>query len=296
MWRGGSVGVLFVRVPSGHVSYKMCTSAKPLYDSIASSGGDVSQSDRLADTIINLDSKTGRHNKFNRAFYNAVSAQATTSVILGDKGDGSPRARADALARYAHYSADHVPDIIEQQAAKNGNAVLYESKCWTQLKMSNNLGGGTRAGGGSPSTAMGHLVAFGGTEETLLYQNIGCKARGDPSLGAFDHATGAGWVREHRGAYHNAMVDKANHVTMLIACDMGGIAGGTVATLHRLSKNAAEGRDGTVYGVHSNANYFTHHATAISFATVTAAAEAIERGVNKRARELTRHPHTVAGS
>ena len=50
--------------------------------------------------------KTGRHNKFNRAFYNAVSAQATTSVILGDKGDGSPRARADALARYAHYSAD----------------------------------------------------------------------------------------------------------------------------------------------------------------------------------------------
>ena len=76
--------------------------AKPLYDSIASSGGDVSQSDRLGDTIINLDSKTGRHNKFNRAFYNAVSAQATTSVILGDKGDGSPRARADALARYAH--------------------------------------------------------------------------------------------------------------------------------------------------------------------------------------------------
>ena len=102
-------------------------------------------------------------------------------------------------------------------------------------------------------------------------------------------------MREHRGAYHDAMVDKANHVTMLIACDMGGIAGGTVATLHRLSKNAAEGRDGTVYGVHSNANYFTHHATAISFATVTAAAEAIERGVNKRARELTRHPHTVTG-
>ena len=153
--------------------------AKPLYDSIASSGGDVSQSDRLGDTIINLDSKTGRHNKFNRAFYNAVSAQATTSVILGDKGDGSPRARVDALARYAHYSADHVPDIIEQQAAKNGNAVLYESKCWTQLKTSDNLGGGTPAGGGSPSTAMGHLVAFGGTEETLLHQNIGCKARGD---------------------------------------------------------------------------------------------------------------------
>ena len=46
--------------------------------------------------------------------------------------------------------------------------------------------------------------------------------------------------------------------SQLIACDIGCITGGTVATLHRLSKNAAEGRDGTVYGVHSNANYFTH--------------------------------------
>ena len=38
------------------------------------------------------------------------------------------------------------------------------------------------------------------------------------SQGAFDHTTGAGWVREHRGAYLDAMVNKANHVTMLIAC------------------------------------------------------------------------------
>ena len=76
---------------------------------------------------------------------------------------------------------------------------------------------------------------------------------------------------------------------------MGGVTGGTVATLHRLSKKA-EGRDGTIYGVHSDANYFTHHATAISLATVTAAAEAIERGVNKRARKLALRPHAVAGS
>ena len=105
----------------------------------------------------------------------------------------------------------------------------------------------------------------------------------------FDHARAAG------EAYHDAMVNKANHVVMLISCDMGGITGGTAATLHRLSKNAAEGRDGTVYGVHSNANYYTHHATAISLAIVTANAEAIERGVNKRAHKLTLHSHAVAG-
>ena len=33
---------------------------------------------------------------------------------------------------------------------------------------------------------------------------------------------------------------------------MGGVTGGTPATLHRLSKKAAEGRDGAVYEVHSN--------------------------------------------
>ena len=91
------------------------------------------------------------------------------------------------------------------------------------------------------------------------------------------------------------MVNTANHVTMLISCNMGGVTGGTVAILHRLSKKAAEGRDSTIYGAHSDANYFTHHATAISLATVTAATEAIERGVNKRARKLEHRPHVVAG-
>ena len=47
--------------------------------------------------------------------------------------------------------------------------------------------------------------------------------------------------------------------------------------------------------MHSNANYFTHRATAISLATVTAAAEVIERGVNKRARKLALRPHAIAG-
>ena len=69
----------------------------------------------------------------------------------------------------------------------------------------------------------------------------------------------------------------------------------TAATLHRLSKKAAEGRDGNVYGAHSNANYFTHHATASSFAIVKATAEAIERGVNKRVRKLPLRPHAIAG-
>ena len=58
-------------------------------------------------------------------------------------------------------------------------------------------------------------------------------------------------------------------------------------------------RDGTVYGVHSNANYFTHHATAISLATVTVAAEAIEvragREQARAPRKLALRPHAIAG-
>jgi hypothetical protein len=84
----------------------------------------VSQSDRLGDSILNKDSKSHRHNLINKAVYDAVNAQTTTSVILGDKGDGAKRDRAEALARYAHYNKDHVPDSIEQGAAKNGKAVL----------------------------------------------------------------------------------------------------------------------------------------------------------------------------
>ena len=103
---------------------------------------------------------TGRHNKFNRACRDAIAAKSTTAVILGDKGDGSAKARAAAKARYAWANADHVPDIIEKHAAHNGNHVLYESKVYTPLKTSDNLGNGTARGGGSPSTAAGNLVAF----------------------------------------------------------------------------------------------------------------------------------------
>ena len=63
----------------------------------------------------------------------SINAQATTSVLLGDKGDGSKRDREAALERYAHYNKDHIPGIIEQGAAKNGKAVPYETKCYSQL-------------------------------------------------------------------------------------------------------------------------------------------------------------------
>ena len=69
-------------------------------------------------------------------------------------GDRSPRARADALKRYAHYSADNVPDIIEhEQAAKNGNAVLYESLDFSKFTQLFQVMGGKGEGSSSERPA-----------------------------------------------------------------------------------------------------------------------------------------------
>ena len=101
-----------------------------------------------------------------------------------------------------------MPDIIHKNAADNGMHELFESKVYTAAKTSNNKGGGTARGGGSPSTAAGHYVAFGCTEEKLIVENVGCRARGVGSEGPFSHATGAGWVRPRPGCYRDAIVVK----------------------------------------------------------------------------------------
>ena len=67
------------------------TAGKNVYDARAQMDHvTVSQSDRLGDSILNKDSKTHRHNLVNKAVYDAANAQATTSVILGDKGEMAP--------------------------------------------------------------------------------------------------------------------------------------------------------------------------------------------------------------
>ena len=68
----------------------------------------------------------------------------------------------------------------------------YESKVYTPLKTSDNLGNGTAHGGGAPSTAAGNLVAFGCTEEKLLRDIYGARPRGTAVDSPFNHTTGLG--------------------------------------------------------------------------------------------------------
>ena len=97
-----------------------------------------------------------------------------------------------------------------------------------------NHGTGRMQTGGKPSTAMGHCVGFGCTEEHLLYTTLGCKERGNPSQGPFRHTTGEGWVRAHEGHYNDAIHTKHMSVMMsvkvMIFDDLGGATVGNAGT------------------------------------------------------------------
>ena len=172
-------------------------------------------------------------------------------------------------------------DIIEKNAAHNGNHVLYESKVYTSLRTTVNKGNGTASGGGSPSTADGDTVAFGCTEESLLHAIFGCKARGSPQDGAFVHATGAGWVRAHAGHYDDAIRVKQNTVLALIGDVFSGITAFSHRVLTKLAKRARDGRDGTTYGEYSTGDYYVYHAGAISMAVIRTDGERLEKGMRK---------------
>jgi len=112
-------------------------------------------------------------------------------VLLGDKQEAH---------KYKQYNAGHVADIIHEGASPWGTHWIGESKVVSPFTATHHAGRGTREGGGTASD-VGHLYAFGNTEEGLHRTILGCAARGTPADGPFDHATGRGHVAFHRGDY-----------------------------------------------------------------------------------------------
>ena len=76
--------------------------------------------DRLGDVAINAANHTQRHNHVITAWYNAISAVATTSTLQGDKGSGPHHSakRQAARQRYAPYNATYIPDTINHRPPK----------------------------------------------------------------------------------------------------------------------------------------------------------------------------------
>ena len=77
-------------------------------------------------------------------------------------------------------------------------------------------GVGIASSGGTPAS-VGHSYAFGNTEEKARRLNLGCKARGQPGQ-PFSHKTGHGYVKAHRGFYHDAIFVKRNNFNLNRAC------------------------------------------------------------------------------
>ena len=206
--------------------------------------------------------------------YDALKAVAEGSVILGDKGDGSPRAKEEAARKHAHFNKGHCPDIIEPDDPDR----LYESRVYSCFRATSAKGLGSTAKGGKPSTNEGHTHAFGCTREDIRRTALGCQERGDAADAPLNHSTGDGYVAPHDGQYKDALAH-GREVWVLVAEVTGALDETTAALLRRLATKAEmKGHtDRTWYGSARAAprDFLTHHTRALSLAIATAVGDAV---------------------
>ena len=212
--------------------------------------------DTLGDALTNHANHNRRHNAILRGWYDAKAAVSVDSVLLGDKSKG--------VAHYSEYNADHVPDTIELRATKTGGDRLGEVKCYNSLKKG--------------TAAVGHVFAFGNTEEHARRLILGCKAMGRARDGRFNPTTGIGRVEAHKGHYADAL-RKGTTVNALISNPLGGLAPATLAHLFQLDRTAkgTHGRDRTVYTSWTAPSFLPYYKQKLSSAAVICDAAAIEK-------------------
>ena len=241
------------------------SSARSTNDDVLEAGG---VPDYLGDVACNAGEHSTRHHATNRAWRAALAAVAVGEVILGDK---------EKAGEYKKYNDGHVPDLVQPGASAWGTDWIGETKVPSPL-------------GAAPAQhqceRVGHLVAFGNTEEWLHRAILGCRARGLPPPGAapagrlppFDHKTGEGHVPFHGGDYYDARFNKRNQVVPLIVEALGGIGRRGARCLRFLARRAScrkRGRDGTRYSRFHPENYLSHHLAGIVTAAVFADARHI---------------------
>ena len=220
-----------------------------------------------------------RHGAALRTWYDAIAAVAHTPVVLGDKLQP---------AATAHFNEGHVPDICEPGGGPGGSDHITEIKVCTPVAASHAAGRGSAVNGGTP-TSVGHLHAFGNTEEKLRLVNLGCRERGHPSQPPLDHATGRGWVKARRGCYHDALVRKRSTVCLTLHESIGGgFSPPAAARLHSLARVAKAGADRTRYSARHRVSYLRHHAQRISTSIVKADAAAMLHSSRRLVASLQR--------
>ena len=203
-----------------------------------------------------------------------LTAVASGPVILGDKE------RRDV---YEQYNVGYCGDLMQPGASAWGTDWLADTKVPSPHTRARHAGRGSHVSGGTVAD-VGHLYGGGNTEEALHLKVSGCRERGRPSDGFFNHATGAGWVKAKKGDYHDAIRNKNNQVLPLVVEVYGGV-GRTAARLIRFSarraQNKKHGRDSTHYSrFRRHTSYLAHHTRAISGAAVFGDARHIEAAIS----------------
>ena len=205
--------------------------------------------------------RTTRHNGLNAAWCQAARDGLSTPVTQCVKGArDNDDVRAAARAAYADLNDGHIPDWGARGAARSGRHLVGETKCYDPL-VPHSSGAGSRGG----IAMMGATRPLGNTEEALIKTNYGLAERGVGSTTAFDHATGAGHVSEHKGAYHDCIHVKGNTLLLLISEIFGGVNGRAIRWLTRLAHQSRESSDAAYYDRAGRVvSFFHHHACAVS--------------------------------
>jgi hypothetical protein len=232
------------------------SAAKLAFDTLEAAGERV---DRLGDGLANAGEYNRRHNATLRAVHTMVEAVSVGQCVLGDKED---------VAKTAAQNAGHAVDLAELGGDDaTGGDCNYELKVVSPTIASYSAGNGSAANGGAPAS-VGHLYAFGSTEEKYHRLILGCAESGRQLDGAFDHATGRGWVAEHRGHYYDAIHVKRIKTVPFIVENYGGIAPRGLRQCKLLARRAKgpNAVDRTRYGDTrvSTRSFFVHHTSAIS--------------------------------
>jgi hypothetical protein len=79
---------------------------------------------------------------------------------------------------------------------------------------------------------------LGNTEESLIKDNYGLTERGVGDARPFDHTTGAGRVKPHKGFYDDCINVKGNTLLLLVSEVFGGVNGRGIRFLTRLAHMA----------------------------------------------------------
>lgn len=179
-----------------------------------------------------------------------------------------------------------------------GGDCLYEIKVPSPLTKKFIVGKGSKKKGGGPAS-VGHLHAFGNTEEFYRLTILGCRRRGRKTDLPFNHKTNKGRVDAREGSYHDALFNKKTRVIPLIVETTGGITPHALAHIGHLARRAkgrtARARDGTKYGRSrtSTRSFFVHHTQRIACGAQQFDARGIRKTIALKKQELMKG-HTGA--